>query len=153
MYEITYNIQGQFLFNCALGIVFALFINGQYVQSSATRATTGVGTFGQVFNISKTFCLFFSKGAKVQECNSTLLPTLQENAIQVRAVIDPNSASDINCISTITFPIQTGSTTVGTPPVTVPAFTLAPAGSLYPDNAFEITFKRVGDTCEQNNCK
>jgi hypothetical protein len=142
LYEITYNIQGIFQFVCPLGIQLALFVNGQRVQASSQRASTSIGAFlgnaGQGFNISKTVCLYFDKDGTVEACNNM---NLHQNTIQLRAIV--NDAASVACISIITNLIRTGEGAFG------PLFLLGPAGTLLPNNALEITFERISDTCTQ----
>jgi hypothetical protein len=144
LYEICYYIQGMFLVACPVGIQFGVFVNGQLVRSSVTRATTGIVS-GNSFNISKCFCLFFDKDTCLQECQDSLLPNSQPNSVQVRAIIDNNST--LTCLSFITTATQIGTTTQPSTNLLLPTYALGTGGALLPNNAFEIVFKKIGDTC------
>jgi hypothetical protein len=148
LYEITYSIQGAFQHVCPTGVQFAIFVNDNIIKASSQRAATAIGTQnrGQGFIISKTFCLFFEQDAKWEDCNKTndisssniifSSKSACKNAIQLRAVV--NDVASLTCISLITNSIRTREDPVG--------FSFEPAGTLVPNNAFEITFKHISDT-------
>jgi hypothetical protein len=140
LYEITYYIQGTFLLECPVGVPFGVFIDDILISQSRTRASTVVGlNNGGSFNISKSFCVFFShNGYKKESCPLSLTPTRGLNCVQVRAITNGNDEV-ADCIDTI---VATSilSRTDGT-------FVLSSAGTLNPDNAFEITFKQIGNAC------
>jgi hypothetical protein len=151
LYEITYHIQGVFQLNCPFGIQFGVFVGGTLIPSSLTRVTTGASGYGEAFHVRGTLCLFFDKDAtcnstKDESCNLSL--HLPSNAVQVRAIIDPNDTDALLCLSTLSYPTRTGTGTttvfvqgIGFITVSFPTYSFMPAGSLLPDNAFEITFK------------
>jgi hypothetical protein len=151
LYEITYNIQGSFQFVCPTALQFALFVNNQMIPSSRTSIASGFLKAGEGFNVSKTFCLFFDKCTTPKQCCPSSLDTSNqnENSIQLRAIVD-NDPNAQDCISVITNANSAGVTQI---PATVAAFSLDPAGTLAPNNAFEIVFKRISDTCiKESSC-
>jgi hypothetical protein len=126
--------------------------------------TTGLALLSAIgspdsFNVEKTFCVFVDDITDFTNC-SILVPTQSTPCIQIRAFDPQNNAGFATCIGSISAPVATGTTTTFTiaPGITttVPGVAFSPAGTLTPNNAFEIVFKRMSDECHYNcddNCK
>jgi hypothetical protein len=145
-YEITYYIQGTFLVQCPTGVEFAVFVDNILLPQSRTKASTPIQIIiiGQSFNITKTFCAFFSRNASLPEpCLAPLTAPKTTNCVQVRAITDGNDMA-ATCID---FIVTTEVLTPGNPslPISPTRYRLSPAGTLQSNNAFEIVFKRLSE--------
>jgi hypothetical protein len=138
LYEITYYIQGTLQVPCPTGITFGVIIDNNVIPQSAQTIRTGVQTAGQGFNISKTFCVFVANDSTLMKNPKCTILSNITNSLQISVL------GDILCASIIT----TASNPVPGPFGNFTQFTLSPAGTLQPDNAVEIKFMRISDTCE-----
>lgn len=160
LYEVTYYLQGTFQGRAPEGLTFGAFNVGSLVSplpQSITTANTPVAELdGDSFNISKTFCV------ALRASEITSVPTVPlsssfcaqlpaagvvtsaypGSAIRFGIVYDPNDALLANAASLLFDVEATG--------VVDAPYAAAPAGTFTPNNAFEVTFKRIGEfPCEQ----